>query len=323
MRGARSSWGERSGWTGRGVARCRPVRVAILGPGGVGGFLAGALARAGEEVVLVARAQTASAIAADGLQVHSAVLGDFRARPATVVERLTAAVDVLVVATKAVGLGAAVARIAVEPPLVVPLLNGLDHMELLRLRWGAAAVAAGSIRIEATRTAAGVIVQSSPGVRVELAGGPGSAVEAFAGALVGAGVPARVLDSQAQVLWSKLVRLNALALCTSAFDRPLGEIRSDEAGRAALSGAVVETAAVAVADGAHVTAAETMEELAQAHPSLRSSMQRDIEAGREPELDAIAGSVLRAAARHGVPCPTVAALAERVAARAGIPAPVV
>ena len=50
-------------------------------------------------------------------------------------------------------------------------------------------------------------------------------------------------------------------------------------------------------------------------------MQRDIAAGREPELDAIAGAVLRAGARHGIPCPTVERLAEMVAARAGIPAP--
>ena len=71
----------------------------------------------------------------------------------------------------------------------------------------------------------------------------------------------------------------------------------------------------------YVAVAATMGELDDAHASLGTSMQRDIEAGVEPELDAIAGSVLRAAARHGIDCPTIRRLAERVAERAGAPAP--
>jgi 2-dehydropantoate 2-reductase len=50
-------------------------------------------------------------------------------------------------------------------------------------------------------------------------------------------------------------------------------------------------------------------------------MQRDVAAGREPELDAIAGAVLRAGARHGIACPAIASLAARIAARAGVPVP--
>jgi 2-dehydropantoate 2-reductase len=61
--------------------------------------------------------------------------------------------------------------------------------------------------------------------------------------------------------------------------------------------------------------------LDDAHATLRSSMQRDIAAGAEPELHAIAGSVLRAAARHGVPCPTIERLAASVAERAGAAVP--
>ena len=79
--------------------------------------------------------------------------------------------------------------------------------------------------------------------------------------------------------------------------------------------------AVAAADGADVRPATVMGEIDDTHASLGTSMQRDIAAGVEPELDAIAGSVLRAAARHGLDCPTVERLTERVAARAGTPAP--
>jgi 2-dehydropantoate 2-reductase len=135
-------------------------------------------------------------------------------------------------------------------------------------------------------------------------------------------VPARVLDTEAQAMWGKLVRLNALACTTSAWDLPLGEIRSDPDRRAALEACVDEGCAVARAEGAHVDPAATMAELDDAHPELRTSMQRDIAAGREPELEAIPGSVLRAAERHGLACPEIERLAAAAARRAGVPAPV-
>jgi 2-dehydropantoate 2-reductase len=130
-----------------------------------------------------------------------------------------------------------------------------------------------------------------------------------------AGIEARIGESEAQVMWSKLARLCALALTTSASDRPIGYVRSDPRWRSALEGAVNETVAVANADGARLQASDTLAELDAAHAELGSSMQRDIAAGRPTELDAIAGAVLRAGQRHGLRCPTVQWLAERVAIR--------
>ena len=105
--------------------------IAVLGPGGVGGFVAAALARARVNVVLVAREPAATALTLTGVSVRSAVLGNFIAHPG-VVSELTDPVDVLLVATKAVGLGAALDRIHTEPGLVVPLLNGVEHVGVLR-----------------------------------------------------------------------------------------------------------------------------------------------------------------------------------------------
>jgi len=122
--------------------------------------------------------------------------------------------------------------------------------------------------------------------------------------------------SEATVMWSKLVRLNALACTTSAHDKLLGEIRSTPALRAELVGAIGEASAVAEREGAEdVSAERAIEELERAHDSLGSSMQRDIAAGRPPELDAIAGAVLRAGARHGVQCPTIERLVAMIRAR--------
>ena len=292
----------------------------MLGPGGVGGFVAAALARAGSDVVVVARDPTAGVIASQGITVRSVALGDFVARP-DVVGALSEPVDVLLVATKAGGLASALTRIEATPALTVPLLNGLEHMEPLRARFGATEVCAGVIRIESDSPAAGQIVQTSPAARVDLADEWPALRERLAslgGALRDAGIEVQIGGTERQVLWSKLCRLNALALTTSASDRPLGYVRTDPRWRSALEGAVSETAAVADADGALVEPAETLAELDRAHPELGSSMQRDIAAGREPELDAIAGAVLRAGKRHSIRCPTVSWLATRVAQRSGL-----
>jgi 2-dehydropantoate 2-reductase len=299
------------------------VRIAVLGPGGVGGLVAAALCRAGEDVVVLAREGTAQLIAADGISVDSERLGQFTARPETTAT-LREPGAVLIVATKATGLDAALERVRETPSLVVPLLNGIDHLVRLRARFGPDRVAAGVIRVESDRPEPARIVQTSPSIRIDLA----SEREALrplladlARRLDAAGIPTVIEASEAQVMWSKLVRLNALALTTSASARTLGEIRGDPRWRSALERAVAETAAVAVAHGAHIDPADTMAELEAAHGGLRSSMHRDIEAGRPPELDAIAGAVLRGAARHRVPCPSVAYLTRRVAQRAGIKAP--
>ena len=329
------------------------MRVAVLGPGGVGGLIAGALARAGTPVTVIARAATAATISERGLRVDSVLLGDFVTHPPTAM-RLEQPVDALIVATKAAGLEEALERVELAPPLVLPLLNGLDHIAALRERFAPDTVVAGTIRVEADRPEPAVVVHTSQFLRVEMASRYPAArvtMDALAGALTEAGVPARVYPSndpalndpaqppgdstpasarravepadggEAQVMWSKLVRLNALACTTSAYDLLLGEIRSTPELRADLIGAIDEGCVVARAEGASISSEDPLGELTAAHDTLGSSMQRDIAAGRVPELDAIPGSVLRAGARHGIACPTIARLVEMIAARAGVPLP--
>jgi 2-dehydropantoate 2-reductase len=287
------------------------MRIAVLGPGGVGGLVAAALARATTDVVVVAREETVAAIERDGIRVRSTALGDFATRPRATA-RLDEPVDVLLVAAKATTLAASLERIAAEPELVVPLLNGVDHMALLRERFGDRVVAA-VIRVESERAAPGEILQSSPGVRVDLA--PDGRTAALAEALQAAGIEVRTGASEADVLWWKLARIAPLGLATAAFDAPLGEIRDDPRRASALWAAVEETAATGRAEGAGVDAAAVRQELEQAHATLRSSMYRDVAAGLEPELDGIAGPVLRAAERHGLGAPAVRMLTDRVRAR--------
>ncbi len=299
------------------------MKIGVLGPGGVGGLIGGLLDRSGEQVTIVAREPTAAEIASAGLRVSSVTFGNFVARPRAVAE-LDEPVEALIVATKADGLAPALERIAAEPAIVLPLLNGLDHLAVLRARFAAGTVLAGSIRVEADRPQPGVIVHTSPFLLVSMAARPQAraGMEQLAAALTRAEVPVKLLDSEPEVMWSKLVRLNALACTTSAYDKLLGEIRSTPALRADLVAAIEEASAVARAEGAADVAPErAIAELERAHATLGSSMQRDIAAGRTPELDAIPGSVLRAAARHGLRCPTIERLVAMIAARAGIAGP--
>jgi 2-dehydropantoate 2-reductase len=295
----------------------------VLGPGGVGGFLAAALARAGEDVVVVAREPTAELIEREGIRLQSVTLGEFVAHPEAV-PRLISPAEVLFVATKATALDQALGRVGSEPDLVVPLLNGLDHLDLLRGRFGPDRVAAGVIRIETDRPEPGVVVHSSPSVRIDVAAQrPALAARLpdLVETLVAAGVPAQVGPGERLVMWSKLARLNSLSSTTSVSDRQLGFIRTDPEWSRILAACVRETVSVARADGAGLDPAATLAELESAHPELGSSMQRDLRAGREPELDAIQGSVLRAGARHGIETPTVRRLAAQIAGRAGIAPP--
>ena len=281
------------------------MRHAILGAGGIGGLLGAALSRAGADVVLLMRPE---ALARYGgrLVIESAVLGDFEvgvpAEPG-----LDREVDLLWVTTKAMQLEPSLTLAPTERiggAIVIPLLNGVDHIAVLRARYRN--VVAGAIRVESERLAPARIRQSSPFLRVELAG-----AEPVAAELRAAGIDCRVRDDELSLLWDKLAFLAPVALATTALDAPLGAVRDDERFRRCQD----EALAVARAEGAQVDeqALRTLQEAAPA--GMRSSMQKDVAAGNQPELDAIAGPILRGGRRHGIPVPNTDELARLVAAR--------
>jgi len=281
------------------------MRHAVLGTGGIGGLLAAALARAGADVLLLMR-QDAVDRYSGRLEIESVVLGDFQIDvPATSV--LNREIDALWLATKAMHVEAAVALgppERVDEATVVPLLNGVDHVPFLRARY--ANVVPGAIRVESERVAPGRIRQSSPFLRVELAG-----AEPLVTELRAAGIEARVRHDELTLLWEKLAFLAPLALATTALDAPLGGVRNDKRYLACEA----EVLAVAQAEGARIDA-EALRALAAAAPDgMQSSMQKDVAAAREPELDAIAGPILRGGDRHGIPVPATTELARLVEAR--------
>ncbi|MFF2076553.1 ketopantoate reductase family protein [Kitasatospora sp. NPDC058162] len=281
-----------------------PLTVAVLGPGGVGGLIAGLLARDGHRVICLAGEQTAALLARDGLHVRSAQFGEFTARVEAATE-LSEPVDAAFVTVKETALTAALDRMppqALGAAIVVPLLNGLDHMALLRERYPAGQVVAGTIRVEATRTAPGRIEHTSPFAAVEL-GGP---VAEFAERLRHTGLDVTLREDETAMLWSKLSFLAPFALLTTRHADGIGVVRTEH--RDELLAVLAEITAVADAVGAPADAGTLLEAFDRIPAGMKSSMQRDVEAGRPTELDAIGGAVLRAAEAHSVPTPTIARL---------------
>jgi 2-dehydropantoate 2-reductase len=291
--------------------------VAVVGPGGVGGLLGAVLARACHRVGYVAKPDTAAALNSDGIRVRSAQFGEFHA-PAPAAPQLAGPVDLCLVAVKATSLDAALAGVpaqALGDGLVLPLLNGIEHMTALRARFPAAQVVAGAIRVESTRVAAGRIEHTSPFSWIEVASdaAPRYRVDALAAQLRRAGLDVTVRDDEAALLWDKLAFLAPLALLTTHAGAPAGVVRDER--RADLETVIGEVAAVAGASGARVDPATILGMFDRVPAGMKSSMQRDVEANRPTELDAIGGAVLRAARRHGIDTPVTARLVDELRAR--------
>ncbi|MGW3357352.1 ketopantoate reductase family protein [Streptomyces bungoensis] len=287
----------------------RPT-VAVLGPGGTGGLLAALLSRSGHRVICLAGETTAGTLRDSGIRVGSRRFGTFTAAVEADTE-LREPVDACLIAVKHTSLDAALTRVpptALGDALVVPLLNGVEHPTTLRARYRADRVAPAVIRVESTRVAPGVIEHGSDFVEVDLTGAtaPRPRLDALASALTTAGVTTRVLADEAAALWAKMAFLAPFALLTTRYALPLGEARTRH--REELESLVAETTAVSRACGAPADPAQALARYDAFPPAAKSSMQRDAEAGRPLELDAIGGALLRAADRHGVPVPVTARL---------------
>ncbi|HXP14803.1 MAG TPA: 2-dehydropantoate 2-reductase, partial [Actinomycetes bacterium] len=254
-----------------------PARVAVLGPGGVGGLVAALLARRGDQVTCLAPPATAAHLAANGLELRSPSLGEARVT-VEAATRLDHPVDVCFVTVKATQLAEAIEAVPAEAlgdGLVVPFLNGLDHVAWLRGRYPPDQVATGTIRIESTRVGPGVIEHASPFAVVELAAGkaPRRRVEELAARLAETGLDVTVRDDEAAALWSKLCVLAPIALVTTWTAAPIGEARAGH--RDELVAVVHEIAAAARADGVDLDETATVGILERVPDPTRSSMQKD------------------------------------------------
>jgi 2-dehydropantoate 2-reductase len=285
---------------------------AILGAGAIGGLIGTALASLGENVMLIVRSEKLSAYP-ETLTLERPS-GTITAK-ARVADKLNQPVDVLWIATKTFQLEAALATVEATPRIIVPLLNGVDHVALLRSHFGADRVVPATIAVEADLLAPGRFAQRSP-VLLSLAASGEPALGGVVQRLSEIGFTCKFVADELSLLWGKLCFLEPFALVTSASGKNLGEIRADPAWMARLQSALAEACAVAKASGAEVDMAKIQAVYDKSLPTMRSSMAKHLAAGLQPELDGIAGPVLRGGAKYGIPIPVTQELVSTVEALA-------
>jgi 2-dehydropantoate 2-reductase len=226
-------------------------------------------------------------------------------------------VDVLWIAVKATQLEESLASIAnpTQVTAIVPLLNGIDHIAFLRQGYGVERVIPATIAVESERVAPAHIVHRSPFAILNVS----SAAESWLGStldrLQKMGFECRFIDNEATLMWTKLIFLAPFALATTAFDQPVGGVLGNPERKAQWEACVREACAVAAAEGAKVDANAVFAGMSRAPYGMRSSMQKDVERGNPPELDAIAGPILRGGARHHLAVPATAKLVAGVEQR--------
>lgn len=284
--------------------------IAIVGPGGVGGTIAVQLIRAGDgpAPVLVARDGTRTLLDEKGLTLHSGLYGDATV-PVTTAAAIPEGAQV-VLAIKAYGLEDTIPRLqASRPAGVLSLLNGIEHVDLLRSALPGVEVTGAAIRVEVTRgTDASVLEHLSPYCSIDVA--DDAIRRELPARLAAAGMAVRPHGTEKHVLWDKLRLLSVLALLTSRYDCGIAEaVAADEAGFRALVG---EVCAVADADGDPSDPEALEATVCSLAPGFMSSMSRDRRRGNPTEIDAIGGAIVRAGSRLGVTTPVLDALVDRL-----------
>ena len=293
------------------------MRHAILGVGGVGGLIGACLAKSGESVTVVVRPESLTKYP-EQLHLESA-FGNFSVPVARASE--VPAADVLWIAVKATQLEPALGSFTKPESVkaIVPLLNGIDHLAVLRARYGAERVIAATIAVETERVAPGHIVHRTPFARLNVSSAGRSLLGPTVDELQKIGFECRFIDDEPTLMWSKIVFLAPFALTTTAADRTTGAVIADPEWKQQLESCVREACAVAVAERAKVDADAILAAMMKMPVNMRSSMQKDVEHGNAPELDAIAGPILRGGQRRGIEVATTKRLVAAVERRVGMP----
>ncbi len=293
------------------------MRILVLGAGAVGGYFGGRLVQAGaaEEVAFLVRPGRKAQIEREGLAIESPSAGDWRGRvSALLAEEVQPGWDLILLTCKAYDLEAAIAAVRPagdERTAVLPLLNGLSHIDTLEAAFGPGRVLGGLANIVASLAPDGAVRHLTPVAALafgELDGRISERVLALEAAFARTPVKVEAAPDIRHRMWEKLVFLGTLAAATVLMRANIGEIHRAPGGSAWLERLLGRNAAIAASHGYPVRP-ETMEQ--QFLPFLRgaspgsagatASMLRDLEAGGRVEADHILGFLLEAARRAVVP----------------------
>ena len=286
------------------------MKILVLGAGGIGGYFGGRLAQAGADVTFLVRAKRREQLERDGLVVKSP-LGDFTMPVKTVLaEALRPGYDLVLFTCKAYDLDSAMD--AISPAMegkdaaVLPMLNGIAHLERLDARFGASKVLGGTAQINVMLRKDGTVFHADPLQRLifgERDRAKSERTGGFAAELAKTKIDWKLSEDIEQDLWEKIVFLCALASTTCLFRGNVREIMAAPGGREAMQRALDANVAIATREG-HAPRAAPIESakkrLMDPEGTWSASMLRDLEGGGSVEADHIVGWMLERARRHGI-----------------------
>jgi 2-dehydropantoate 2-reductase len=296
------------------------MRALIVGAGSVGGYFGGRLAAAGRDVSFLVRPRRARELAG-GLVISS------RGEETTIPVKLLVAGEpgvefaVILLAVKAYQLEGAIEDVAAyvgERSAILPLLNGMRHMDVLRSRFGAQRLLGGAARIAATLDERGRILNQANFHDLsygEWSGEASDRIRAIDQFMQGAGFDARLSTDIEREMWEKWAMLASLAAITCAMDGDIGQVARAGGGIAfvqALFAEVLATIAAAWRPLADSFKSRTLALLTDRSSSFTASMYRDMKAGQRIEADQIIGDLVSRAAAHGVATPLLSAVLVRL-----------
>ncbi len=286
------------------------MKILVLGAGGIGGMVGGRLAAAGADVTFLVHGPRRQALEAQGLRIESPYYGDATVPVRAITQdAVTQAYDLVVLACKAYSLDSAIDAIrpAVgEGSCVLPLLNGLAHIERLNAEFGQERVLGGSIKMQVTLTAQGVIRQLSDWQTLtfgEQDGRVSERTQAFRDWLAKAGIEAKLSTQIMHDMWMKLVHLATVAGMTCLMRANVGEIARTPEGTALCRRFLETNAAIATHAGYAPSAAFLAPYhalFADTENKYEASMLRDLESGGRIEADHIVGDMLQRCRQAGL-----------------------
>ena len=299
------------------------MRILVIGAGALGGYFGACLVRGGRDVTFLVRPRRAEQLARTGLQVSSPH-GDFTVPAVTIAaEDLNDPFDLILLGVKSYSLDEAMNQFApaVGPDTaIVPVLNGMGHIDRLCAKFGAKHVLGGMANISAGLDAEGRVTQFHPIhdlVFGEIAGGSTERLRAMQAALSVAGIDARASDAVSHDMWEKFVQLGLGAGITCLMRASIGDILAAPGGREAMFSLFDECCAVATASGFPPRPAfiEFDHKLITTVGSpIKWSMLRDIERGSITEGEHILGDMVARARKLGVATPILDLARTHVAA---------
>ncbi len=289
------------------------LRIAIMGSGGVGGYLGARLVHGGADVTFIARGAHLAAMRANGLTIES------EHEPICVSKvnvtddpRTVGPVDIVLFSVKLWDTeNAARSLLPIVGPEtgIISFQNGVQKDDALREVFGAPAVMGGVAYMATTIGRPGVIVQTGTLQRMifgEYDGGRSPRAEALLTAARNGGIKAEISDDIRRAIWEKYVFLVGLSGSTTSTRFPLGPIRSHARTRRFLLDLMRETVAVGRAQGVALPEDYAEQRLAfiDGLPAdMTSSMHHDLERGQRLELQWLSGGVVEMGAALGVPTP--------------------